>query len=99
MRFEWDNDKATTNQREHGVSFIEALEVFNDSGAIERYDSLHSESEARFGVIGWSSRRLLLVVFTERGHGEEVVRLISARPATRYERETYDKQQVEQQEG
>ena len=66
MRFEWDDRKAAANLRKHGVSFDEAAEVFDDPYLAENDDG-HSHGEVRFVVIGYSSRRLLLVGFTERG--------------------------------
>lgn len=65
MRFEWDANKAASNLLKHGVSFGEATEVFYDPNALEDYDELHSSAEARFFVIGLSSRRLLYVIYVE----------------------------------
>ncbi len=62
MRFEWDGANAAANLRKHGVSFDEATEVFYDPNALEDYDSVHSDAELRFFIIGLSSRRLLYVV-------------------------------------
>jgi uncharacterized DUF497 family protein len=88
MRVEWDADKASKNFAKHGVSFDEAMEVFSDPHALENYDARHSISETRFFMIGLSSRRLLFVVFTEVA--SHIVRLISARKATKVERELYE---------
>jgi len=88
MRFEWDPDKAAANLQKHGVGFDEAREVFNDPNAIEEFDADHSIEENRFTVIGFSRRRLLLVVFTERAG--DAIRVISARNATRRERSEYE---------
>jgi uncharacterized DUF497 family protein len=96
LRFEWDERKAAANERKHGISFGEALEVFDDPRAVERFDSLHSESESRYRIIGWSSRQLLFVVLTEREEDDEIIRLISARTATAKERQDYEKQQTKQ---
>ena len=87
MRFEWDATKASVNFLKHKVTFGEAIEVFYDPNALEDYDAAHSTSETRFSIIGFSSRRLLLVVFTE-DIGK--VRIISARRATKTEREFYE---------
>ena len=89
MQFEWDEAKARRNLREHGVSFSEAEQAFDDPDAIEGYDDVHSKHESRQWLLGMSPRRrILLVVFTER-HGD-VVRLITARKATLEERELYE---------
>lgn len=88
MRFEWDADKASKNFAKHGVSFVEAMEVFSDPHALDNYDAAHSVSETRFFTIGLSSRRLLFVVYADVAN--DIVRLISARKATRVERELYE---------
>ncbi|MET0621620.1 MAG: BrnT family toxin [Pyrinomonadaceae bacterium] len=90
MRFEWDDKKAAANRRKHGVSFDEAVEVFDDPNLIGHEDAEHSRDEPRFVVIGYSAIRLLLVVFTERRGG--VVRIISARLPTPSERKLYESQ-------
>lgn len=89
MKFEWDDEKAQANLEKHGVSFGEATEVFYDPNALEDYDSEHSEDEARFFIIGLSSRRLLYVIYAERTG--DVVRIISARKADKAERENYER--------
>jgi hypothetical protein len=88
VRFEWNPDKAAENLRKHKISFEEAREVFDDPNEIDGFDSEHSENEQRFWVIGFSSRRLLFVVFCERDG--ETIRLISARKADQREKEIYD---------
>lgn len=88
LQFEWDARKAKTNQAKHGVSFEEAVTVFGDPLAQIFDDTEHSEGERREIIIGHSDRRnLLLVSFVE---ADETVRLISARKATRTERENYE---------
>jgi uncharacterized DUF497 family protein len=88
MRFEWDARKAASNRATHRVSFEEAVTVFGDPLGRITDDPRHSENEERFVLLGQSNRRRLLVVmFTERG---EAVRLISARKATRREWRTYE---------
>lgn len=84
LEFEWDRRKAASNAKQHGVTFVEALSVFRDPLARIFDDTDHSVNERREIIIGYSSRRrLLLVGFTERlGR----VRLIHARRATRAER-------------
>ena len=88
MEFEWDERKAATNARKHGVSFHEASTVFGDSLAITFHDPDHSENEQRFLTFGLSqSSRLLVVTHVDRGRK---VRIISARLMTRYERKIYE---------
>jgi uncharacterized DUF497 family protein len=81
---EWDEAKDLTNRQKHGLGFAEAAELF-ESGAehLEIFDSEHSESEDRFIAIGPITRGLIVVVYTEPE--EVVVRIISAREATRRE--------------
>jgi len=89
MKFQWDPDKAKTNLRKHGVSFEEAVTVFKDPLALIFDDEEHSEEEHREIIIGISAlSRLLLVCFVERY--EDVVRIITARPATNQEKKDYE---------
>ncbi|MCI0487313.1 MAG: BrnT family toxin [Blastocatellia bacterium] len=88
-RFEWDDNKARSNQIEHGVTFDEASTVFDDSLARIFDDEEHSIDERREIIIGHSvNNRLLLVCFTERP--KEIIRIISARMPTRKERKDYE---------
>jgi hypothetical protein len=88
--FEWDRHRAETNLRKHGVSFEEAQTVFTDPLSITLPDPDHSEDEERFIDIGTSdNRRVLVVVYTERG---QRIRLISARKATPVERKQYEEE-------
>jgi uncharacterized DUF497 family protein len=88
LTFEWDAKKAKQNLKKHGVPFEEATTVFLDSLARTINDPLHSGEEDRFVNLGESQRRrLLVVVFTDRG---ERIRIISARVATRRERRDYE---------
>jgi uncharacterized DUF497 family protein len=91
VNFEWDTKKAAANLRKHWVSFGEAIEVFDDPNLIENEDASHSYDEARFIVIGYSARRLLLVVFTEPRW--DVIRIVSARLPTPAERKMYERQE------
>jgi uncharacterized DUF497 family protein len=89
VRFEWDDDKAKANVKKHKVSFDEASSVFADPLAKIFDDDEHSTEEIREIIVGHSiTKRLLLVSFTERGR--DVVRIISARVATRNERIAYE---------
>ena len=88
MRFEWDHDKAASNLSKHGVSFEEAVTVFYDPLAATFQDPDHSRGEHRFLTVGYSSTsRLLVVCHTERRGS---VRVISARRATRRERNRHE---------
>jgi uncharacterized DUF497 family protein len=83
--FEWDEQKARSNLEKHGVSFPEAATVFADPAAVYLDDGTATD---RMVVIGTSLRdRLLYVVHVERGLRD---RIISARPATRAERDVYE---------
>jgi hypothetical protein len=91
MKFEWDRSKAASNREKHGVTFDEASTVFDDPLAYLLNDEDHSAAERREIIIGHSIlNRLLFVSFTERV--EDVIRIISARLATRLERKDYEKQ-------
>ncbi len=88
LTFEWDDDKAIANERNHGVTFDEAATVFGDPDALTIFDAYHSTAEERFITIGFSNRsRVVVVVYTER---EPNLRLISARRATPRERQQYE---------
>jgi uncharacterized protein len=88
LEFEWDPKKAKSNKATHRVDFQEALTVFADSLARIFEDEEHSEEEAREIIIGHSiKRRLILVCFAVR---DGKIRIISARKATRVEREDYE---------
>lgn len=90
LTFEWDPRKDAVNRTKHGVAFDEGSTVFGDPLAWFQPDHTHSEDEARFLLLGRSSRdRLLAVLFTDRG--EELIRIISARSATARERRRYEK--------
>ena len=87
--FEWDSKKASSNATKHGVTFDEASTVFADPLAVIFDDDAHSQDELREIIVGHSSLgRLLLVAFTERDR--MMVRIISARKATRREREDHE---------
>ena len=83
--------KLLRTSRKHGVSFGEATEVFYDPNALEGKDAAHSIDEARFFIIGYSTSRLLFVVFAERRG--DMIRIISARPPTPEERKLYEEQE------
>jgi uncharacterized protein len=88
LRFVWDDNKARTNFKSHGVSFDEAKAVFIDPLARIFDDETHSIYEKREIIVGHSlNNRVLLVCFTERG---DAIRVISAREATKKERNDYE---------
>ena len=87
MSFEWDAQKARTNARKHGVEFADAVAALEDETAITVPDDETAEEE-RFVTIGRDAfGRLLVVVYTWRS---ENIRVISARKATKRERESYE---------
>ena len=89
-KFEWDKAKALKNIEKHGISFEEASSVFYDDFAVQFYDVEHSElEEDRFLILGISnSSRLLMVCHCEKESGE-ILRIISARKATKNEQKFY----------
>ena len=84
--FEWDDTKAATNWRDHGVAFHQAVKVFRDPFAIEWIDDREDYGEERLNVIGLCEDVLLHVTYTECG---DRVRLISARRAEKHEQDRY----------
>jgi uncharacterized DUF497 family protein len=88
MQFEWDESKARSNVAKHGVTFHEAITVFGDQRALTFRDPDHSSTESQFLTFGLSiDGRILAIIHTAR---EASIRIISARPASRRERTTYD---------
>lgn len=88
MKFFWDGKKNKINIKKHGVSFQVAAQVFFDDSSVIFFDQLHSDNEQRFVVIGLSSDGLLFVVFVEKT--DDLIRIISARKATKKERGLYE---------
>jgi len=90
LQFTWEPQKAASNLRKHKVGFPEAATAFADPLSLTISDPDHSVGEERFVLIGQSERRRLVVVaHVERG---DLIRLISARLATRRERKTYEEE-------
>lgn len=90
--FTWDVQKAITNFEKHGISFEEAATVFSDPEGLHLEDKKHSKKELRLYRIGESlNKRVLIVVFTVRklSDDKETIRIISARQASRKERQAY----------
>jgi uncharacterized DUF497 family protein len=88
VRFEWNDRKAAANRRKHEVSFDEAAGVFLDPLSVTGDDPDHSLDERRFVTFGVSSSGRLPVV--AHVHCDDVIRIISARRATRAERKLYE---------
>lgn len=89
LSFEWDKSKATINFKKHGVSFEEAKSAFSDEWAKLIADPDHSEDEDRFILLGYSSSMRLLVVCHCYRTDESIIRIISARKASRHEAASY----------
>ena len=91
MIFAWDENKNRINRRKHGVSFELAALVFEDPGAVSHVDRVVVDDEERWHTIGWAAGiAILLVVHTvEEEHGDETIRIISARKAHPRERAFY----------
>jgi uncharacterized DUF497 family protein len=88
MRFEWDPAKDKRNRDKHGLSFDEATELFkNTVDYVEIYDAEHSGEEDRFVAVGPIRRGVIVVVYTESR--DDVLRIVSARMATKRERRLF----------
>lgn len=88
LSFEWDEEKAKANVKKHRIGFDEATTVFTDPFSITIHDPAHSADEQRYVDIGSSAnRRVLVVVYTERGSN---IRIVSCRKATPSERKLYE---------
>jgi uncharacterized DUF497 family protein len=97
IRFEWDEAKNLSNQRKHGVSFEEATQVFLDPLFVSLKDQIQA-GEQRWQTYGEVDGWLLLMVAhtvkeeSRRGETKEVIRIISARRASRKERKRYEEE-------
>ena len=90
MKYEWDESKNFKNKLKHKISFEEAITVFEDTAAVTIYDEEHSENEERFIIIGFDLKsRTLTVCHCYRGENKNIIRIISARMATKSEIELY----------
>ena len=88
MSFEWDPVKDRANRERHGISLEEASELFkSNKDFLEIYDEEHSDDEERFIAIGPIRAGIVVVIYTERS--DDVIRLISARRATKKEVELF----------
>ena len=90
LSFEWDENKNEINKKKHGISFETAQEVFYDDNAILFDDPDHSVGEERFLIIGMTRSLKVCIVSHCYRDQDNVIRLISAREATKYERKTYE---------
>lgn len=91
MKFEWDENKNKINQRKHGINFDEASSVFFDEQAILFDDPEHSDYEDRFLLLGMSETANVCIVCHCYRESDTVIRIISARKATRREVDRYVK--------
>lgn len=82
MNFEWDDAKAASNLKKHGIDFAEAARIFEDQGASHVIDEGVDHDEERYKGIGFVNGSVLVVVYTERG---DRIRIISARKAEKRE--------------
>lgn len=90
MKFAWDPNKEKTNKQKHGVTFLEACYVFTDRFMLSLFDDEHSGDEDRWVTIGQTPNNVLVVVHTvTETKGTELVRIISARKANKYESKQY----------
>ena len=89
IKFEWDENKNSINKKKHKISFEEAQGVFYDLDALLINDPEHSQEEERFIILGLSLKANLLVVCHCYRESETVIRIISARKATKTETEQY----------
>jgi uncharacterized DUF497 family protein len=91
MIFNWNEKKAESNEKKHGVTFEEAATAFGDAEARIYDDEEHSGDEERFVLLGYSKiSRLLIVCHCLRGRGNDIIRIISARKATKQERQKHE---------
>ncbi len=91
LEFDWDTNKNKENIKKHKISFEEAKEVFYDDNAILFDDPDHSDYEERFLIIGRINNLNIYVVSHCYLENDGVIRIISARKATKNERETYER--------
>ncbi len=89
LRFEWDEKKYKLNQRKHGISFLEEQTAFSDENGLLLDDPDHSLEEDRYIILGMSSKLRLLVISHTYRKEDQIVRIISARKATRMEQRQY----------
>ncbi|MEO1300027.1 MAG: BrnT family toxin [Cyanobacteria bacterium J06636_16] len=89
--FEWDDRKAQQNEQKHGISFEEAQTAFYDENARLTPDPDHFQDEDRYVLLGLSAVLRVLIVCHVYRHDDEVIRIISARKATKREQQQYQR--------
>ena len=92
IRFDWDPVKAGANRKNHKVSFEQARDVFKDTMALDEPDDREDYGEERFNRIGMVEGQLLVVTYAgwiDEDSGDDIIRIMSARPAERRERRRY----------
>jgi uncharacterized DUF497 family protein len=91
MDYQWDQEKADLNWKKHGIDFADAVGVFEDDWALTLREEV-IQGEQRFATVGMDfTGRIVVVVYAYRG---DDIRIISARPATKAERGTYDERRI-----
>ena len=90
ITFRWDNKKNSANTQKHGISFDEAKSVFYDDNARLMHDPDNSENEERFLILGLSEKLNMLVVCHCYRENDDIIRIISARKATKNEKKQYE---------
>lgn len=91
MEFESDKNKAELNIKRHNISFADAEYIFDDLNSVEIFDAIHSQNENRFNRLGLTAKGLLFVVYSvNESENDEIIRIISARKATKKEIEIYN---------
>jgi len=89
ITFQWDEQKNQINQQKHGISFAEAESVFFDDYALQFWDEEHSQDEERFLLLGRSHQMRILIVVHCFREEDSIIRIISARKATKNESKEY----------
>ena len=94
IKFEWDDSKNRINIEKHHISFEEATTIFYDENAILFDDPDHSKDEDRFLILGVSSKLHICIVSHCYRDKDKIIRIISARKATKKENNFYNNQGV-----
>ena len=89
IQFEWDENKNQINKIKHGIGFEEAATVFYDDDAIMFDDPEHSMEEERFLILGITKHENLCIVSHCYRDNDNIIRIISARKATKNEKQVY----------
>lgn len=87
MEFEWDERKNRINILKHGIDFADAIDVFNHP-VLTAFDGREDYGEERWIALGWMKAIMAVVVYVER-YGP-VIRIVSARKATKHEVKRYE---------